>query len=289
MDEIQETAVLAGNADDDWGDIDLSDLAEGEENGGAEPETEADQPEAEAGEQEPETETQGQEPETGADQLFELKHLDETRTVDREEVIVLAQKGMDYDRIREKWEAGKDGAAWYEANGDSVRWLEEMAKEQGMTFAEMVDSARAQIMASRTNQSLEVCRGIVANERKAAELERKQKALDAGIGKTDAETAARERMQADIQAFTAAYPEQARDPNGIPKEVWDAVHKGETLVNAYRAYENRQLKEQLEKEKAEAAKREQETKNKARSTGSQRSSGRRSDMDAFDAAWYDGN
>ena len=58
-------------------------------------------------------------------------------------------------------------------------------------------------------------------------------------------------------------------------------------MNAYRAFENKQLKAQLEKEKAEAAKREQENKNKARSTGSQKSSGK-ADMDAFDAAWYDG-
>ena len=266
MDEIQDNAVVTETetASEDWDDIDLSDLTdsgESEESGEAQPEEQADQPEAEAGEGKPEAEAPAEDaPQT--DQ-FELKHLDETRTVDREEVIALAQKGMDYDRVREKYDAAKEGAAWYEANADSVRWLEDLAKEQGMSFTEMVDSTRAQIMSSRTNQSLEVCKGIVANERKAAELERKQKALEAGTGKADAEAAAREKMQSDIQAFAAAYPEQARDPNGIPKEVWDAVHKGETLVNAYRAFENKQLKAQLEKEKAEAAKREQENKNKA--------------------------
>jgi hypothetical protein len=77
-------------------------------------------------------------------------------------------------------------------------------------------------------------------------------------------------------------------PDGIPQEVWDEVNKGQTLINAYRAYENKQLKAKLEKEKAEAKRRTQEEKNKARSTGSQSSAGKR-DMDAFDAAWYAGD
>lgn len=37
--------------------------------------------------------------------LFTLKHLDEVRTVSRDEVIALAQKGLDYDRIRAKYDA----------------------------------------------------------------------------------------------------------------------------------------------------------------------------------------
>lgn len=291
MDENIESAVSEESYDpENWDDIDLSDLEDEEdgEESAAEETAPADQPEdgAEA-EGEPEAGADGQE--AAQTDQFELKHLDETRTVDREEVIALAQKGLDYDRIREKYDAGKEAMDWYRDNADSVKWLEELAKEQGLTFTEMVDQTRAQIMSSRTKQSLEVCRGIVANERKAAELERKQKALEESAGKTDAETAAREKMQADVREFAEAYPEQAKDPNSIPKEVWDAVHKGEKLVSAYRAYENKQLKAQLEKEKAEAAKREQEQKNKARSTGSQRSSGKSSVMDAFDSAWYNGD
>jgi hypothetical protein len=40
----------------------------------------------------------------GSDQSFTLKHLDEIRTVGRGEVITLAQKGLDYDRIRGKYD-----------------------------------------------------------------------------------------------------------------------------------------------------------------------------------------
>ena len=36
------------------------------------------------------------------DESFTLRHLGETKSVGRDEVIALAQKGMDYDRIRGK-------------------------------------------------------------------------------------------------------------------------------------------------------------------------------------------
>ena len=50
-----------------------------------------------------------------------------------------------------------------------------------------------------------------------------------------------------------------------------------------------QMKETLEQQKADAERRAQEEKNKARSTGSQSTAGKKAEMDAFDAMWYDGN
>lgn len=284
MEELETSAVAAETSADDWDDISLADVVEETAESAPEGEAGADQPEAETeGNGEPEADEKP-EAEAKPDQAFELKHLDEVRTVGRDEVIELAQKGMDYDRVREKYDAAKESIEWYSKNGDSVRWLEEIAKEQGMTFEELVDSTRAQIMANRTNQSLAVCKGIVANERKALQLEAQKKAIEAKGADGDKKA----KMDADLKAFQSAYPEQFKNPDGIPKEVWDAVHQGETLVNAYRAWENKQLKEQLAKEKAEAEKRKQEQKNKARSTGSQASAGKQSEMDEFDRAWYDG-
>ena len=163
-----------------------------------------------------------------------------------------------------------------------------MAKNQGMTLAEMVDETRAEIMAKETNQSVAVCRGIIANERKALELEAQKKALDSRSTEEAEQASAKAKMEADVKAFMEAYPDAAKDPNSLPKEVWDEVHKGESLVNAYRAWENKQLKAQLDKEKKDAERRAQEQKNKARSTGSQSTAGKRTEADAFDAAWYDG-
>ena len=285
MNENEEVFAEETTGGDGWDDISFDDLTEESEDGEtADDAAEADQPEA--GEPEEESgadeSAKAEEPKPETDQSFTLKHLDETRTVNRDEVITLAQKGMDYDRIRERLDSNKEGIEWYGKNADSVKWLEEIAQEQGMTFEELVDNTKATIMAEKTKQSLAVCKGIVANERRAAELERQQKAMESKTSASKAEEDAKAKMQADIQAFAAAYPDQAKDPNSIPKEVWDQVNKGDTLLNAYRAYENKQLKAELEKQK-------QAEKNKSRSTGSQASRGAASEMDAFDRAWYDGD
>ena len=263
---------------DDWDDITLTDddLEEGaepaEEEEATEAEDTADQPEAEA----EETAAEPEQKET--DQSFELKHLDEVRTVNRDEVIQLAQKGMDYDRVRGKYDEAKPQIEWYSKNATSVKWMEDIAQKQGMTFEELVDQTRAQIMADETNQSLAVCRGIVANERKAAELEKEKARMDTPEA----------RKQRDIQDFIREYPEQAKNPEALPQEVWAAVNKGETLVNAYRAYELKEVKAQLEQQKIEAARKAQEEKNRARSTGSLSTSGKSTADAEFESIWYDG-
>lgn len=64
--------------------------------------------------------------------LWQLKHLDEIRSVDEEELIALAQKGLDYDRIRTGYDAAKPVMELA-----SVR-----AGRMGMTVPEYVDFAR---------------------------------------------------------------------------------------------------------------------------------------------------
>ena len=268
---------VSASYNDDWDDITLTDddLEDGAEPAGEEaPEAEdtADQPEAEAEENAAEPEQKE------TDQSFELKHLDEVRTVNRDEVIQLAQKGMDYDRVRGKYNEAKPQIEWYAKNATSVKWMEAIAQKQGITFEELVDQTRAQIMADETNQSIAVCRGIVANERKAAELEAEKARMDTPEA----------RKQRDIQDFIREYPEQAKSPEALPQEVWAAVNKGETLVNAYRAYELKEVKAQLEQQKIEAARKAKEEKNRARSTGSLSTSGKSTADAEFDAIWYDG-
>ena len=87
MDDFIETA-------DEWEDTGLDDAASSDE-----AEIEADQPES----QEPPEEGQnGDKPTQRETDQFLLKHLGNERTVTREEIIPLAQKGLDYDRVRAK-------------------------------------------------------------------------------------------------------------------------------------------------------------------------------------------
>ena len=70
------------------------------EQGTDEPE---DQPEPEPAKTEETEPTEAKQPDgQDTDQYLELKHFDEVKKVTKDEARVLAQKGMDYDRIRNK-------------------------------------------------------------------------------------------------------------------------------------------------------------------------------------------
>ena len=81
----------------------------------------------------------------------------------------------------------------------------------------------------------------------------------AGIPGVSVETPPREaRLQADLRAFAAAFPDAARDPRSSPGEVWAMARRGGSLTAAYGAW-------------SEAVRRNAE--NAARSAGSMRSAG----------------
>lgn len=73
------------------------------------------------------------------------------------------------------------------------------------------------------------------------------------------------RRQADIRAFTARFPDAARDPWSIPGAVWAEVREGRSLTEAYAGYSAAQAR------RAAALRQNQE--NAARAVGSMRSAG----------------
>lgn len=275
---------------DSWDDIDLSGLKDdGEEetwHEDAKPEEtseEADpQPEEPEGEEEnPASEENQTEEQAEADQsLFELKHLGETKQVSREEVVRLAQKGMDYDRIRSERDADK---AEIKRLQEMESFLTELAAPSGISVSDLMDQTRAQLLAEREGLDPAVAAQRVKLERERKAFEEK-KAQEEQTQREQAE--ANRRRQEDFLRFKREYPHV--DPKNIPQEVWDKVREGGSLMDAYSRHENKQLRDEVEawKKKAETA--EQNHKNKERSTGSQRSAGQTSEQDAFDRAWYDG-
>lgn len=290
MDENRE--VMQAEPADDWDDIDLSDLTDnGEDTTFAEAEETEQAPEAEPDADQQPTEQPGQdadgaekpEAEAQADQ-FTLKHLDETRTVSRDEVIALAQKGMDYDRIRGRLDEQKDYDELKQRIGkleEYESFLKELAGDK--TVDELVDEGRAQALMQRSGIDHDTALGRVKldRERKAFENERQKQ-------QTQQQEQEKQKEQADAQeqwrkecflAFGKEFPDV--DPKSIPQEVWDAFGRGETLVSAYSLHQLRALqKQQNEQKRAE--------ENAKRSTGSRQTAGAKENMSAFDAAWYDG-
>mgnify|MGYP005756923717 CR=1 FL=1 len=259
--------------EDDWGDIDLSDVLDAENTPPAEAPEATDQtpPAAEETPSQPPAQPQAQQE---ADQSFQLKHLDEVRTVNRDEVIALAQKGMDYDRIRAKLDekTAADASA-----AEALAFLEEMARGSNMSVQDFMDSA---IAVRRSKPDKSDYDAVLAQ----VKLERREKALDAREAQLrttreqeDKRSQAEQRKQADIQRFVARFPNV--QATAIPKEVWAEVAKGASLTEAYAMHENARLQAELEAER-------QNAKNAARSTGSRATAGKQ-ERDAFDALWYD--
>lgn len=267
--------------DDSWGDdLDFTELEpeEGDNDDIIEFGTDADQHGEESDDEPKAAEPKETEPEqkgADADQRFSLKHMDEVREVGRDEVIQLAQKGIDYDRIRTERDSMK---ADYGQLQDMKAFVQELADNSGMSIADFMLGARAKLMVAKGNNLTEEA-AIEQLKTKAAEkaAEENAKASEAEEAKKreDAET---ERKQADVKMFMATFPNVK--PNDIPSEVWEAARKTGNLTSAYSAWRIRQLEEAL----AISAKNK---KNESRSTGSRKTGGK-SFMDNFDALWDDG-
>lgn len=234
----------------------------------------------EAAEEAEQVETPEQEetakPDTG---VFSLKYMDESKEYKREEVVALAQKGLDYDRIRAERDSIK---AERNAAKDRENFLQELADDAGMTIDEMIDGVRANRLLKRETDA-----GRPMTELAAKEQIQREKTARTAAAEAEAKEKEPERKEADephatnstpdaVKRFVAAYPNvQAKD---IPQSVWDDVRNGADLISAYTKYENAQLRSQIEAM-------QQNEKNKNRSTGSRQGSGSANQKTDFDAAW----
>ena len=201
---------------------------------------------------------------------YTLRHLDDTVTVDRDRVVELAQKGLDYDRVREKLESARSELA------ELHDWLREVSG--GRDEGEFRDALSVRTMAERE--------GITESEaRGRMELERAKRV-------SGADTPGQRRRR-EAREFAEAYPEVAarlvRDASAIPDEVWRRVRAGESLLAAY---ENHRAKSGSEEKNArirdlesELAGVRQAKTNAVRSTGSVDSDGGDAGADPVAAGW----
>lgn len=196
---------------------------------------------------------------------FTLRHLDDPPvTVDREGVIRLAQQGLDYERVRTE----RDQLRTYREQADpALNVLKAFAEKSGMTLEEYVDYCRVQtIMEGGVDET--TAKAQVEVEKQKAQMNAQTKAdqeaqqRQAAVQQRQQERAKAQRR--DMEAFLAAYPEvKAAD---VPREVWEKVAAGESLVSAYARYQNQQLM-------AKIAAMEQNGANAAKAPGSMKSQG----------------
>lgn len=198
-----------------------------------------------------------------------LRHLDEEKTVDEQEMTALAQKGMDYDRVRTRYDEAKP----------VMELFSKFAKDNHMTIPQYAAYVR---MEAKKASGMDD-----AAAKQAVELEDREAKLTAAEaeeqGRRDAQEKASQRKQdeeerrkADISEFQTRFPEAAKDPKKIPASVWESVQSGLSLCSAYGDYLNKQKDAKISELQKALEDQKQNEKNSARSTGSMVSAGNES-------------
>lgn len=260
----QDTAI-----DTAWEDDDFTAAKDPAEESAAQPTAETP-----AAEQKQETTPTVQEQ---ADQprMFTLKNRDETRQVSESDLIAMAQKGWDYDTVRQE----RDQLRQYRSEADpALALIKEYANRLSMTVPQYIDHCRKEELKSKGMTEQQAAYEIQQQNREA-DLRSREQALNAKEQQQTsvaqrAQQAAADRRKA-IQDFYAAYPNVK--PNEIPQEVWAEVAKGTSLTNAYTMHENRRLQAEL------AAERQNKT-NQASAPGSL-GGNNVTDQDELDRIW----
>lgn len=226
------------------------------------------QPEADHEEQPEETsedtEEPGAETET-ANQRFKIKYNGAEEEYDLDQMTVLAQKGRDYDHVREDRDSMRGKYGKYEG------FLQKLADKAGVSIEEQIDLTEAMWLMDE-----EAEKGNSLTEAEA--LLRVQRNRNA-VSEKQQEEKQPTKADEEVARFMREYPGVKYED--IPQEVWAEANQTGELVAAYRGYELKQLKAENEKLK-QAAKNE---RNAQRSTGPLKTSGNSKKLDDFDEGW----
>ena len=184
---MEETNTVSTVAEtDSWDDIDFSDVfddaeeaVEQKEEETTAPDTEVD---AEANHSEvAETKAEPAETETEtvesaeANHSFTLKYMGEEKEFSREDTLALAQKGMDYDRVKDKLTEANQLA---ESNAEAAEFVKYMAQNMGVDVAEFMMNAKAGALAKKEGISVDEAKGRLRLEAREKSLAAREKALE---------------------------------------------------------------------------------------------------------------
>lgn len=225
--------------------------------------------EAEADQQTPEAqpEPEKEDAPVEVEDYLELKHMDETKRVTKEEAKTLAQKGLDYDRIRGERDTMQQD---YQKLKGYEAFLDELRGEFP-SIESLIEDTRARMLADKDNISyadaVAKVRVMHPDTAPAAPKADQPKGNDA------------------VQKFVERYPNvKAED---IPESVWAETRQTGDLVGAYAKYENQKLTDRIASLENEINTLKQNSKNAARSPGSSSSSGKMSAKSLIEQLWED--
>lgn len=208
----------------------------------------------------------GQQPPPPTPKTWTVAYMGQTVTVSETDVPGLAQRALDYDRVRSAYEEARPVMDLFRG----------FAQRAGVSVQEYIARIRTQAKQVEGLNEADARRAVEMEDREARvsiqEAQERQRQEDFQRVQA-AQRQRHERVQADVQEFISVFPDAARDFNSIPKEVWDAVNGGMSLVAAYARYNSAQAQAAEEEQRRQEAVRQQNAQNAAASAGSMKSAG----------------
>lgn len=229
---------------------------------------------------------------TDTPQTFTIKVNKEEKQVTLEEITALAQKGADYDRVKDQRRqdqqtiqdltAKLDGMAGHQ---EAIDILNLLAEKTGTSV-----DALAKTLYRNFRKSGGASEETADLELENARLKKTQDAANAQAAQQQEQQqtdTAEARAQRDIEEFEREYPGVELTEDLVDKLVPD-IQGGMSLTAAYRKLERSQEKERIAELERQLAAEKQNNKNKRNSPGSQKDSGasaKKTDFDEFAAAF----
>lgn len=215
-------------------------------------------------------------------EVFTLKVNKQERTCTREEVINLAQKGADYDRVKDQLTQERQNTAQLqsqlEGNQETMDILGEIAKESNTNVPDLLDSLR---VASYRKQGLSEDAAKERLLRVKAERET-AKAKAGAVTTQETETEARQkRVAQDLADFRKEYPE-VQLSDALLEKLMPDIEAGRSMLQAYGRYESAQKDARIADLEQQLAAEKQNNANRAGSPGSQQDTGGRKTKSDFE-------
>ena len=199
-------------------------------------------------------------PEPQDDWKLDIKYNGAIESLTKEQAIEYAQKGRNYDKMMERLNALQ--------NDPTRRVFEEQARRAGLSLDEYAqrlqrfqEESNITRIANDFKQKNPEVSDEVANQYARAEYQNQinLRAQQDAMQRVQAQNVRQQKARDQVEAFLQTYPDV--DIRTLPQEVVDDINlRGETLLSAYRAFENKRLRSELEAARTNQA-------NKAKATG----------------------
>lgn len=197
---------------------------------------EAPQPEARTTEDAAENTSESKDEGQQGTPTLKLKYLGREMELPQNEVVTLAQKGMNYDHLQNRLQQVEKSAEF--AILDRYAAIAGMNRQEYLQFLEQqAEEAELQPYIEKGIDA-EEAKGYMENRRKAEMMDGLQQKIEQKMQEQEQQ---RQAIDQQLLAFIAKYP----DVKKFPPKVMDDIRGGMTPLEAYAQYETAELRNKL--------------------------------------------